>query len=321
MTGRVKGMKEKIIIGVDLGGTFIKFGIFSEKGKMLEQWKVPTKEKNNKEAVMRAIAQEAMQHMEACGYTLEKLQGIGIGVPGSVNRHGRIIHAPNLGWSMVDFEKEMQVFLPVPLFVGNDANVAALGEQFFGSGKGCDSLVFVTLGTGVGGGVIVNQHLVTGCFGGAGEIGHMVIDPKETVTCTCGNKGCLEQYASATGIVNIAKNKLNATDIPSLLRQKEAITAKEVFDAVKEQDALAMEVAEAFGQTLGHALALVASVVDPDMFVIGGGVSAAGDILLDYIEKYYRVYAFSPSKQTPFKIASLGNDAGIFGAARMVMLG
>lgn len=307
---------EHIIIGVDLGGTFIKFGIFRESGEFLDKWQVPTAE-HKVEAILSKIQWEIV---EKSGYSINQIKGIGIGIPGAVNQKGIVINAPNLGWRMLDLIQVMKQYLSLPVLVGNDANVAALGEQYYGVGEGCDSMVMVTLGTGVGGGVIVNQRLVSGCFGGGGEIGHILVNEKETATCGCGKKGCLEQYASATGIVSVANKELAAMDTPSKLREYSQLTAKEIFDAVKEGDVLACKVAEQFGQALGKALSYVAATVDPEIFVIGGGVSAAGPVLLEYIEKYYRQYAFTPSKQTPFKLAKLGNNAGICGAARLVML-
>ncbi len=345
-------MEKDMIVGVDLGGTFIKFGLFKESGELLEKWQVPTGE-TQFQKILAKIAAQIEEAVGRSGYSMEQVKGVGMGVPGSVNSAGMLISAPNLGWSMVDVNAAMKEYLSAPVYIGNDANVAALGEQYFGAGDGCDSMVMVTLGTGVGGGVIVNQRLIAGAFGGAGEIGHMVINDSETVACNCGNKGCLEQYTSATGIANMAKRMLvmalaeqeeavEQVDVPAVTGDKnktspgavsqyavsslqqfelDSITAKEVFDAVKDGDAFAMEVAEKFGEILGKALSFVAAVVDPEMFVIGGGVSAAGEVLLEYIKKYYREYAFAPSKNTAFKLATLGNDAGICGAARMVMLG
>lgn len=360
----------EMVVGVDLGGTFIKFGIFHISGELVEKWKVPTMSKNfaasknfttskiltssqdtmrniDVEDVVKLIVNEIKEHIKALGVLTENLRGIGIGIPGAVDNQGVVINAPNLGWSMIEVRKIMEKYIQVPVYIGNDANVAALGEQYFGVGEGCDSMVLVTLGTGVGGGVVVNQRLVPGFFGGAGEIGHIAVNPDETVPCGCGKKGCLEQYASATGIANMARKKLVAAmvdekeglivqgaealdskdmmfqDAVSALQQfsLESITAKEVFDAVKAGDELAMEVAEQFGEVLGRALSYVACVVDPQMFVIGGGVSAAGEVLISYIEKYYKKYAFTPSKNVKIKLATLGNDAGIYGAARLAMIG
>ncbi len=312
-------MSKKTIIGVDVGGTFVKFGLFLEDGSLLEKWQAAT-DQTEPDAVLRRIKQESERAMQKSGMTGREVLGIGIGVPGSVDGHGMVISAPNLGWSMVNIEKLAKEYFCVPVSVANDANAAALGEQFFGSGEGCDSMVFVTLGTGVGGGVIVNGRLLAGAFGGAGEIGHMLMNEQETRACTCGKCGCLEQYASARGIAEMAKEKLASTNQKTILRSLDVITAKEVFDAIREKDSVAVELGEMFGKMLGRALSYMASAADPQMFVIGGGMSAAGDVLLEYVEKYYRQYAFAPSKRTPFLLARLGNDAGIFGAARMVQL-
>ena len=201
---------------------------------------------------------------------------------------------------------------------GNDANVAALGEMWQGGGKGYSNLVAVTLGTGVGGGIIIDGRILTGTNGAGGEIGHIHIEDNETEVCGCKNKGCLEQYASATGITRLANRRLAKDDAPSILRGGE-ISAKTVFDAVKAGDKVAIEIAEQFGEYLGKGLAAVASVVDPQIFVIGGGVSKAGDILFKYIEPSYKRCAFGPCKQAKFALAELGNDAGIYGAAALVL--
>ena len=188
-----------------------------------------------------------------------------------------------------------------------------------GGGKGARNLIMATLGTGVGGGIIVNERIVTGAHGAGGEIGHALVNPHETIPCNCGNKGCLEQYASATGIARLAREALEASQKASVLRGKERVTAKDVFDAYKEQDELAGEIVEKFARYLGHALAIFASVSDPDVIVIGGGVSKAGEVLVDCIQKQYEKFAFSACKKTPIKLATLGNDAGICGAAKLIL--
>ena len=208
----------------------------------------------------------------------------------------------------------------LPVKAANDANVAAFGEMWQGGGKGYQNLVAVTLGTGVGGGIIVDGNIVIGANGAGGEIGHIHLEDNEEEVCGCKNKGCLEQYASATGIVRLARRRLAKDDTPSILREDE-LTAKAVFDAVKEQDALAIEVAEQFGDYLGKGLAAVAGVVNPEIFVIGGGVSKAGEVILDYVEPAFRKYAFVACKNTKFALATLGNDAGIYGAAGLILNG
>ena len=207
----------------------------------------------------------------------------------------------------------------MPVKAGNDANVAALGEMWKGGGKGARNLILATLGTGVGGGIIVNEKIVTGAHGAGGEIGHALVNPEETVACNCGNKGCLEQYASATGIAKLAREALEKSDKESLLRNREKVTAKDVFDAYKEKDELAGEIVEKFSTYLGHALAIFACVTDPDVIVIGGGVSKAGDVLVECVQRHYERHAFPVCKKTPIKLATLGNDAGIYGAAKLIL--
>ena len=202
---------------------------------------------------------------------------------------------------------------------GNDANVAALGEAWKGAAAGSSDVIMVTLGTGVGGGIIVDGKIVTGHHGAGGEIGHANVDHHETESCNCGNRGCLEQYASATGIVRMAKKELAASGENSVLRDAEEISAKAVLDAFKENDPVAVATMEKVGEQLGGALAIICCVTDPETIVIGGGVSKAGQPLIDCIRKYYREYAFESCKDTPIVIATLGNDAGIYGAAKMVL--
>lgn len=252
------------------------------------------------------------------GLTKEEVAGIGIGVPGPVNDNGVIFMAANLGWGIMNINEELSALTGLPVKAGNDANVAALGEMWKGGGQGHKNLVAVTLGTGVGGGIVVNGQLLAGATGAGGEIGHIHVEDAETEVCGCGNKGCLEQYTSATGIVRLANRALKASDRDSVLRTGE-VSAKTVFDAVKAGDALAIEIAEKFGEYLGKGLAAIAGVVNPEIFVIGGGVSKAGPVLLDYIKKYYTPYVFHGSRDALFALATLGNDAGIYGAAKLIL--
>ena len=246
------------------------------------------------------------------------MAGIGIGIPGPVNEKGEIPCAVNLHWGYVDIVGDMERLTGLKVKAGNDANVAALGELWQGGGTGCHNMIMVTLGTGVGGGIIINDKIVVGAHGAGGEIGHAHVEDAVTEQCNCGNCGCLEQLTSATGIVRLAKEAVAASDTPSVLRGSR-ISAKSVWDAVKEGDALAIQIAERFGTYLGKTLAVFATVSDPEVIVIGGGVSKAGPILLDYIMKPFRKYAFTACRDTKFALAQLGNDAGIFGAAKMVL--
>ena len=294
-------MKE-YCFGIDIGGTTVKCGLFSVKGDILDKWEIPTRTENNGVNILPDVAAAIDAKIQEKGIARDTIAGVGLGIPGPVNEDGAVICAVNLHWGYVELEKELEKLTGLTVKAGNDANVAALGEMWKGGGAGYHNVVMVTLGTGVGGGIIVNGKIVTGTHGAGGEIGHIHVEDDETLSCNCGNQGCLEQYASATGVVRLANRMLEATDKASVLRNEE-VTAKAVFDAVKAGDELAMEVAEKFGKYLGTALAVIAGVVDPEVFVIGGGVSKAGKILLDYVEKYYKKYVFQGSRDCAFALA------------------
>ena len=309
---------EKYVFGIDIGGTTVKCGLFTVKGELLEKWEIPTRTENNGAAILPDVADTVMKKIQEKGLAKEEIAGIGIGVPGPVNEQGEVPGAVNLHWGYVNLAGDMEKMTGLRVKAGNDANVAALGEMWKGGGAGCQSIVMVTLGTGVGGGIINNGKIVTGAHGAGGEIGHIHVTDDVERNCNCGNHGCLEQVTSATGITYLANRKLKKDDRPSMLRGGE-VNAKTVFDAVKADDTLAKEVAEEFGKYLGTALATIACVADPEVFVIGGGVSKAGQVILDYIKKYYAQYAFMTCKQAGFALAKLGNDAGIYGAAKMLL--
>ena len=311
-------MKE-YCFGIDIGGTTVKCGLFSVKGDILDKWEIPTRTENNGVNILPDVAAAIDAKIQEKGIARDTIAGVGLGIPGPVNEDGAVICAVNLHWGYVELEKELKKLTGLTVKAGNDANVAALGEMWKGGGAGYHNVVMVTLGTGVGGGIIVNGKIVTGTHGAGGEIGHANICHEETAACNCGNSGCLEQYASATGIVRLAKKALAESSEDSALRNTENIEAKDVLDAFKSGDALAVRVMDEVGEKLGGALGIFAAVVDPDAIVIGGGVSKAGQPLIDLIEKHYKKYAFSLCKDTPIVIASLGNDAGIYGAAKMVL--
>ena len=310
--------KKRYAFGVDVGGTTVKLGLFDSEGTLLEKWEIPTDKAQSGSKILPDTAASIRSKMEERNLTEEDVLGIGVGAPGPINDEGTINRAVNLGWDVINIPKEIGKCLNIPVKAANDANIAAFGEMWKGGGKGCKNLVAVTLGTGVGGGIIVDGKILTGAIGAGGEIGHMHIQDDETDSCGCGNKGCLEQYASATGVVRLAKRRLEKDEKPSLLR-KGNLSAKAVFDAVKEKDEVAIEIAEEFGDYLGKGLAIVAAVVNPDLFVIGGGVSKAGEILFDYIRPAFRKYAFPGSLNADFVLATLGNDAGIYGAAGLFL--
>lgn len=308
----------KYCFGVDVGGTTVKLGLFNTDGDLLEKWEIPTVTADGGKAILPDIARSIQKMMDGREMEREEVVGVGIGAPGPIDSEGTVYGAVNLGWGTFSIKKELQRLLNMPVEAGNDANVAALGEMWQGGARGYTDVVMVTLGTGVGGGIIVEGKILPGATGAGGEIGHMHVNDEETVACNCGNHGCLEQYVSATGVVRLAKLKLAESDRDSLLRGIE-VTAKDVWDAAKKGDPLAMEVAEDFGWYLGKALANVACVVNPEVFVIGGGVSKAGNVLIDYIQKNYQKYAFAGCRGALFTLARLGNDAGIYGAAKMVL--
>lgn len=308
----------KYCFGVDVGGTTVKLGLFNTSGDLMEKWEIPTVTEDDGKAILPDCAKSILKKMDERKMDRTEVVGVGIGAPGPVDSEGTLYGAVNLGWGTMSLKKELQTLLNMPVEAGNDANVAALGEAWQGGAKGYEDVVVVTLGTGVGGGIIINGKMVAGATGAAGEIGHMHVNDDETESCNCGNCGCLEEYVSATGIVRMAKRKLAKDDRPSIMR-KDDLSAKDVWDAVKAGDTVATEVAEDFGWYLGKAMALVANVSNPEIFVIGGGVSKAGNVLLGYIQKYYQKYAFKGCRGALFTLATLGNDAGIYGAARLVL--
>ncbi|MCI5959243.1 MAG: ROK family glucokinase [Lachnospiraceae bacterium] len=308
----------KYSFGVDVGGTTIKMGLFDLDGNVLDKWEIKTRTENGGVNVLPDIAEAIKAKISEKAIAKEDVVGVGIGVPGPVDDKGVVYKCVNLGWGVLNINEELGKLLDMPVKGGNDANVAALGEMWKGGGQGFESIVVVTLGTGVGGGIIMNGKILTGAKGAAGEIGHIHVDDNEKDVCGCGNSGCLEQFASATGIVRLANRALEATDKKTVLKAGE-VSAKDVWDAVKEGDEVAIEIAEKFGQYLGKGLAAVAGVINPEAFVIGGGVSKAGTILLDYIQKNYTPYVFHASRDVKFTLATLGNDAGIYGAAKLVL--
>ncbi len=307
-------------VGVDVGGTTVKLGIFTVNGDLIDKWEIPTRKENRGEFILGDIADTVLAKFEELRISKKEIEGIGIGVPGPVTEDGLVLKCANLGWGVFNVAEEVIRLTGINnVKVGNDANVAALGEMWKGGGEGFKSLVMITLGTGVGGGVILNGRILTGSMGAAGEIGHLVIRLDESDTCGCGKQGCLEQYASAKGIVKEAKRAFVRVTTPSPLRELEPLTAKDIFDYAKQGDQLAMELVEDLGRNLGLACSHIAQIMDPEAFVIGGGVSKAGTILLDVIKKNYNDKVMFALKDKHFCLATLGNDAGIYGSARMVM--
>ncbi|MCI6431533.1 MAG: ROK family glucokinase [Oliverpabstia sp.] len=305
--------------GIDIGGTTVKCGLFQTNGELCEKWEIVTRTEENGKEILPDVAKAILGKMAEKQIGKDQVSGVGIGVPGPVIREREVAVAVNLHWGYTMLADELESLLGgIPVKVGNDANVAALGEMWKGGGEGTKNLIMATLGTGVGGGIIVDGKIITGSHGAGGEIGHACVDPAETESCNCGNKGCLEQMASATGIVRLG-NKILSESQENTVLEKDTLSAKTIFDAYKEGDAVAAKIVDKFAGYLGNALAIFACVVDPEVIVIGGGVSKAGQPLIDAIEKYFRRDAFVTCKDTPIVLAKLDNDAGIFGAAKLVV--
>lgn len=311
---------EKKCIGIDVGGTTVKIGIFGIDGCLLEKWEVPTRKEENGKYILSDVAASIQEKLREQNISIEDVEGAGIGVPGPVMPDGYVEVCVNLGWRDKNPQEELQKLLGVPVFSGNDANVAALGEMWQGGGKGYKDIVMVTLGTGVGGGVILNEKIISGKHGLGGEIGHIHVRDEEKEYCNCGGQGCLEQVASATGIAREARRVLAARKEESSMRAfGDEITAKDVLDCAKAGDELAGAVMETVSRYLGLVLAQVALTIDPEAFVIGGGVSKAGPFLLEGIQKYYDKYTAISVNKAIITLAKLGNDAGIYGSARLVL--
>ena len=306
--------------GIDVGGTTVKLGLFSTAGELLDKWEITTRTENFGENILSDICEAMEAKLAEKEISLDDIEGVGIGLPGPITNDGTVLQCVNLGWGTFNVEEKLsEMFRGIKVKAGNDANVAALGEAWQGGGKDYDDIVMITLGTGVGGGVIINGKILTGYNGGAGEIGHMHVDDNETDSCNCGRKGCLEQFTSATGVVRLAKRLMNNTDKETKMREfGENITAKDVFDLAKEGDAGANEVVETMGTYLGTAMSHIAVVVNPQAFIIGGGVSKAGQFLIDAIKDKYRETCFAACGEAAVHLATLGNDAGMYGAAAMI---
>lgn len=308
-------------IGMDIGGTAVKLGLFDSNAQLLDRWEIPTHTQESGIHILPEAASSVRDHLAKYGIDLGQVAGIGVGVPGPVDADGVVNGCVNLGWGKYDIKGELTRLMPElsRVAVGNDANVATLGELWMGGGKGYDSAVMLTLGTGVGGGVVLDGALLPGANGAAGEVGHMTVEPNETVRCACGKCGCLEQYASANGVVSLAGRMLAQSDVPTPLRDMPGFSAKDICDLARDGDAMAGCILDQWGRYLGLAMSYVACTLDPQIFLIGGGMSRAGTMLLPFIAPYYRKFVFSPSVNTPIALAQLGNDAGICGCAAMIL--
>jgi len=307
-------------VGVDLGGTTVKLGIVGVNGAVFEKWEIPTRTENNGLNIFPDIAASIREHVSEEELKSPEFAGVGMGVPGPVQEDGYTEKLVNLHMKDINVADLLSGLLgKVEVKACNDADAAALGELWMGAGKGYHSLMFITLGTGVGGGLVLDDKVVTGTRGMAGEIGHMTVNPEEYEKCNCGNHGCLEQYASATGIVNVMKRTLAECDDPSCLRGLETFSCKDVLDAAKAGDIVADRSVRTSMDYLALAMANIAMLADPEVFVIGGGVSRAGQYLLDCIEPVFARLTPLSEKKADIVIASLMNDAGLYGAAKLVL--
>ena len=305
--------------GVDLGGTTVKIAYFNREGTLLDKWEIPTVIENGGCQILPDIAASILEYIQNKQVEQEQLIGIGIGVPGPVDDQGNVNRCHNLNWGVFNIHQELGALTGLPVKAGNDANVAALGESWKGGGAGCDNMVLATFGTGVGGGIIIDGRPVNGVHGAAGEIGHLTVNLSETEPCNCGKYGCVEQYCSATGVVRLAKQRLAAGGRESVLRKIEPLSCKDVFDAGAQGDPLALEILEQVYTYMGQFLASVCCVTDPEVVVLGGGVSKAGKPLLDGAKRYFDKYIFHASSSIRFALASLGNDAGSYGAFKLIL--
>jgi len=320
---------DKHVLGIDVGGTTVKCGLFDTSGELLKKWEIPTDISDGGKNILPDIAASAKAELAdtslLAGNTsllagnTSLLAGVGIGVPGPVLRESYVPRCVNLGWGSVDVAATLSDLMDgVPVKAANDANLAALGEMWKGGGRGFRSMMLITLGTGVGGGIVLDGKILPGLHGTGGEIGHITVNPSETLQCTCGRYGCLEQYASATGLVRTAKRMLAGQHEPTVLSSCNEISAKRIVDAARDKDPVAEKALDEMCDYLAMALGTMASTLDPEAFVIGGGVSRAGQILIDGIKKHFPKYHFVGEGLPEFYLAQLGNDAGIYGAAKLI---
>lgn len=305
--------------GVDVGGTTVKLGLFTQDGTLVEKWEIPSRTEHGGEAILPDIAEAVAACAARHAIADADLLGIGIGVPGPVAADGTVNRCVNLNWGVFNLHNALGALTGLRVCAGNDANCAALGEYWKGGGVGSASALFVTLGTGIGGGVILDGKVLSGAHGVGGEIGHITVSAPDKHPCTCGKRGCIEQYASANGIVRVTRERLAAGDAPTALRDCENVTCKDVFSAAEGGDTFAIATLEQVFDYLGEALASACCVCDPERIILGGGVSKAGAYLLDGVQRHFEQHMFHACKGTEFALASLGNDAGMYGAFRLLI--
>lgn len=303
--------------GIDVGGTTVKLGLFTAGGTLVEKWEIPTVTANGGAAILPHIARAIDDCLARRDIRKDEVLGLGLGVPGPVSSRGVVNHCVNLGWGSVDLPRTLGELTGLKVTAGNDANVAALGECWMGGGRGHSSMVLATLGTGIGGGIVVDGRILAGAHGAGGEIGHIPMEPHEPETCGCGKRGCAEQYGSATGMARLVRRAMERSQTPSPLRELDTVTARDVFALGAGGDSLALKILEEYYDFMGRFLASVCCVVDPEIIVLGGGVSKAGQPLLEGVRKRFMEYIFHPGRAIEFALAELGNDAGIYGSFKL----
>ncbi|GAA3024487.1 ROK family glucokinase [Tetragenococcus solitarius] len=318
-------MADKKIMGIDLGGTTVKFAILTTEGEIQQKWSIKTNILDEGSHIVPDIIKSINHRLDLYDMKAQDFIGIGMGTPGSVDRQkGTVVGAYNLNWKTTQPVKEqIEKETGIPFALDNDANVAALGERWKGAGDNEPNVVFITLGTGVGGGIIMESELLHGVAGCAGEIGHITVEP-DGFECTCGKKGCLETIASATGIVRIARKLAEEYAGASYLKQRldngEELTSKDIFELAGQEDRLAMMVVDRICYYLGLACGNIGNLLNPSSLILGGGVSAAGEFLREKVVNYFKQFTFPQvTESSKVKLAQLGNDAGIIGAASLAL--
>ncbi len=309
---------KKYRFGVDIGGTITKIGLFDAPGSLCHFEEFPTDSSYGGKNIIPHLSGRINDIILKKGIERNIVSGIGIGVPGPVLRDGTVNKCVNLGWGRFNIEECLGELMKLPVKAANDANAAALGEALFGSGKGFSHIVMVTLGTGIGSGIINDGKIYDGAFGSAGEIGHITVNPRENKACSCGKRGCLEQYASAPGIVRLAGEHLASSDKPSSLRDKDFLRPEDIFTAAENGDGPAKEICESCGRILGTALANTANVLNPELIIIGGGMGKAGNMLFLPIQRYFEENVFHGCSGVKILPAALGDRSGIYGAAELI---
>lgn len=302
--------------GVDILGTHIKFGFFDETGKLLDKWQTAVPGYKDSTQIIPSIAEEVERYLSRRGIFEDDVIGIGVGIPGPVSSTGVVNKCVNLSWGVFNIDRALSGLTGLYVKSSNTANLSALGESWHGHGS--RNMVYMAMNTGLGGGIVCEGALVNGASGGAGEIGHIIVNKNEPEACSCGKYGCVEQYCSPKGIVRVARRMLNDTRTPSVLRNRRIFDYRDVLNAAASGDKVAKEVMEKVYDYTGQALAAVCCVTNPDTIVLGGEFCAIGQSAMDSISRAFRRYVFHANENVRFHFATLGQDDALYGAFRLV---